>query len=79
MNKTQLKQKKAGKNRTAYDCICDEMKVLERLDHPNITFLHEIIDDCKKDNIYLVTEYHSKGSLDDLIVKKNKKNEIHNQ
>ena len=41
--------------------------MLKRLAHPNILWLQEIIDDPKKDNIYLVTEYHSKGSLGDQI------------
>jgi len=72
MNKKLLKQKKTGKGETAYDCILKELKVLERLDHPHITFLYEIIDDCTKENIYLVTEYHSKGSLGDLVLMKNK-------
>ena len=78
MNKKLLKQKKTGKGRTAYDCVLEELKVLERLDHPHITFLHEIIDDPSKDNIYLVTEYHSKGSLADLIDKRNLKYSKHN-
>jgi len=51
---------------------------MERLDHPHITFLYEIIDDSKKENIYLVTDYHSKGSLGDLVLKKNKKYDDHN-
>ena len=53
----------------------EELKILERLEHPNIIWLHEIIDDPKRDNIYLVTEYHIKGSLGDLVQmnEKNKK------
>ena len=78
MNKKQLKQKKTGQGKTAYDCIYEELKVMERLDHPHITFLYEIIDDSKKENIYLVTDYHSKGSLGDLVLKKNKKYDDHN-
>ena len=65
-------RKPFGKGRTAYDCIKEELKVLERLEHPNIIWLHEVIDDQKRDHIYLVTEYHSKGSLGDHIVKINK-------
>ena len=48
--------------------------MLKRLEHPNIIFLQEIIDDNKKDNIFLVTEYHSNGSITDLVEKKNKGN-----
>lgn len=52
---------------------------MQRLEHPNIIFLHEIIDPPKKDDIYLVTEFHSKGSLGDVILKKNKKFEETNK
>jgi serine/threonine protein kinase len=62
MNKVALKKIKQGK-RTAFDCIKDELKVMERLDHPNIIWLHEIIDDPAHPDIFLVTEYHCKGSL----------------
>ena len=37
----------------------EELKILERLEHPNVIWLHEIIDDPKRDHIYVVTEYHS--------------------
>jgi serine/threonine protein kinase len=56
-----------------YDCLVEELKVLKRLEHPNIIFLQEIIDDNKKDNIFLVTEYHSKGSITDQVEKKERK------
>ena len=35
--------------------VIEELKVLQRLQHPNIIYLHEIIDDPKKDYIYLIT------------------------
>jgi len=78
MNKKQLQQRKVGKGKNAYDCILEELKVLQRLEHPHIIFLHEIIDDDKKDNIYLVTEYHSRGSLGDAVIKRNEKYSQHN-
>lgn len=78
MNRRNLQRKPFGKGRTAYDCIKEELKVLERLEHPNIIWLHEIIDDPKRDHIYLVTEYHSRGSLGDQIVKLNEHLEKHN-
>ena len=71
--------KSAGGGKSAYDCVLDELLVLQRLEHPNIIWLHEIIDDKKKDHIYLVTEYHSKGSLGDIIKEKNVKYEEHNR
>ena len=68
MNKKELKARKFGKaGENAYDCVLEELKVLARLEHPNVIWLHEIIDDEKKSCIYLVTEYHAKGSIGDLI------------
>ena len=61
MNKKELKRK------NAYEYVLEELKVLKTLDHPNVIYLHEIIDNPHKDtgSIYLVTEYLSKGSLGD--------------
>lgn len=73
MNKKHLQKKKYGPNKSAYDCVKEELKVLERLEHPNIIWLHEIIDDPKRNHIYLVTEYHSRGSLKDQILQLNQK------
>ena len=42
-------------------------------------WLHEIIDDPKRDNIYLVTEYHSAGSLGDKVRKLNESRELGNR
>jgi serine/threonine protein kinase len=54
--------------------IAEELKVLQALKHPNIIYLHEIIDDPDKINedIYLVTEYHSNGSIGDQLKNINK-------
>ena len=65
MNKNELRKKRA------YDSVLEELKVLKSLDHPNVIWLEEIIDDPKKDSIYLATEYHSKGSLGDKISRVN--------
>lgn len=72
MNKERLKKIRQGKDKNAYDCVMDELKVMERLEHPNIIWLHEIIDDPNQKEIYLVTEYHCKGSLGSMIEKLNK-------
>ena len=61
MNKKELRKKRA------MDSVLEELKVLQKLDHPNVIWLEEIIDDPKKDSIYLATEYHSKGSLGDKV------------
>ena len=57
--------------KTGYDCVLEEMQVLQRLEHPNIMWLHEIIDDPKKKEIYLVTEFYKGGSLIDKVGEKN--------
>lgn len=63
MNRERLQRIKQGKDRNAYDCVTEELRVMERLDHPNVIFLKEIIDDPMFPDIMLVTEYHCKGSL----------------
>ena len=73
MNKQFLKSKSFGKDKSAYDCVLDELQVLKKLEHPNIIWLHEIINDKSKDDIYIVTVYHSKGSLGDQIKLLNEK------
>lgn len=49
----------------------EELEVLKKLEHPNVIWLEEIIDDPKKDYIYIVQEYHSMGSLGDNIKRAN--------
>ena len=56
---------------TAADCAKEELRVLKELQHPNLVWLHEVIDDACGD-IYLVTEYYPNGSLGDEIRRINK-------
>lgn len=65
MNKVELRKK------NLYDSVRDELKVLKTLQHPKIIYLYEIINDEQKDNIYLVTEYFSQGSIGSIVAKKN--------
>ena len=51
--------------------MMEELRVLQKLAHPNIIWLREIIDDREKKYTYLVTQYHSNGSLDDALKKRN--------
>ena len=51
---------------------------MKTLEHPNVIWLHEIIDDPSSDYLYLVTEYHSNGSLGDLLKQINKQYDEHN-
>lgn len=45
MSKRDLKRKMLGPGRTAYDAVLEELKVLQQLEHPNIIWLEEVIDD----------------------------------
>ena len=42
---------------SAYESVIEELKVLKVLEHPNILWLYEIIDDPTKDKLYIVTEW----------------------
>ena len=66
MNKKLLKKQKMGGTVSAYDAVLEELKVLKQLEHPNVIFLREIIDDPQGD-IFLVTDYYSNGSLGDIM------------
>ena len=49
---------------TASDCCKEELKVLKKIHHPNLIWLHEVIED-PSGTIYLVTEYYPNGSLEE--------------
>ena len=51
--------------------MIEELKVLKMLNHPNVIWLNEVIDDPKKDKLYVVTEWLTKGSLGELVEKRN--------
>ena len=67
MNKEKLMNMPQLNGMTGYDCVLEEMQVLERLDHPNIMWLTEIINDPNKKELYIVTEYYKGGSLTDKV------------
>ena len=75
MSRKYLKRKVFGNGRNAYDLVREELKVLERIEHPNVIWLLEVIDNPDRDPIYLVTEYYSKGSLGDQVLALNEPNE----
>ena len=78
MNKEKLLNMRELSGKTAYDSVVEEMKVLQRLAHPNIMWLYEIIDDPKKKELYLVTEFYSRGSLLDKVNERNNKYKHYN-
>ena len=68
MNLQALRTKKFGNSGiTAADMIAEEMRVLKQLQHPNLIWLHEVIDEGTDGNIFLITEYYPRGSLGDEI------------
>ena len=60
--------------KSGYDFVLQELKILSELNHPNCLWLHEIIDDPKKNDLYLITEFHASGSINDLVKEETKKN-----
>ena len=45
MDKDKLSKRKTGKDKFAIDYVIEELKILKNLEHPNILWLHEIIND----------------------------------
>jgi serine/threonine protein kinase len=80
MNKSVLMGRKFGNSgRTAYDAVLEELKLLKQLEHTNLIWLHEIIDDPSKGgDIHIVTDYYSNGSLGDMIKSLNAQYKEHN-
>lgn len=58
-----MKKKKLGLQRNEYENVIREIRILEKLKHPNIVNLFEVINDEEDDYIYLVMEYLSGGSV----------------
>jgi hypothetical protein len=56
MNRKEL-QRQVVNGQNLYDCVKVELELLATLEHPNIIWLHEFIDEPKKDHIYLVTDW----------------------
>lgn len=80
MNKRDLQKRKFGNlGRSAYDAILDELKVLKMLEHPNVIWLEEIIDDVDGVDIHLVTDFHTNGSLGDVLRNLNEEFNEHNE
>lgn len=72
MNKNWLKNQRVSGTKSAYDNVQEELKVLQRVDNRFIIWLEEIIDDPESKRLCIVTEYHSLGSIKDLVDKLNK-------
>ena len=69
MDKAKLMKRTHGDGSSAYNSVLEELKILQRLEHPNILWLHEVIDDPLSDQIYLVTEWQKNGSISSKIGK----------
>ena len=73
-----VKHKRIGKSKfTAIDFCKEELKTLTKLHHPNIIWLHEVIDDSDG-TIYLVTEYYPNGSIEDEMCRINSRSTSNN-
>jgi len=74
IRKSLLKKRKKPSANSSRRSTADPVKVLlreiaimKKLDHPNVLRLIEAMDDPDKDKLYLVVEYMSGGSVQDLI------------
>ena len=61
-NKTRL-GKLTWHGRPALDNLRREVAVLQRVTHPNIIHLHEVIDDPAYHKLYMITDYCSRGCV----------------
>jgi len=67
INKNTLKRKRTIRKGQApsslYDNVLQEIAIMKRVNHPNIVKLHEVIDDERKEKLYIILEYLPKGSV----------------
>jgi len=67
INKAKLKRKRTfqiGKAATSlWDNVLQELAILKKMDHPNIVKMHEVINDERKDKLYIIMEYLPKGPI----------------
>ena len=52
-----------SKSQTALDNILNEIKIMQKLDHPNIVKLIEVLDNEGDDTIYIVMEFIGKKNV----------------
>ena len=63
-----LKRIRQGKG-TALDSALREIAIMKKLSHPNVVQLIEVIDDPERDELYLVMEFVTGGTLAEPIAK----------
>ena len=59
--------------------VLTEINIIKKLDHPHIVKLYEVIEDEKKQKLYLVMDYMKKGAVMGKRYWKNNKAEKSNQ
>jgi [calcium/calmodulin-dependent protein kinase] kinase len=62
-NKRILRNRWIGKKRTAWDSIKDEICVMQKISHPNLVQLFEVIDEENSKKIYIIMELVSGGNI----------------
>ena len=67
MNKAKLKCLFIGKNTTGYKLMESEIAIMKKMNHINIVKLYEIIDDPNYDEIFIIMEHISGGSLQSIM------------
>ena len=63
LDKFKLQRKKISINKSALDPVKEEMAIMQKINHPHVLKLYEIIDDPTAKKLYLITELASRGNL----------------
>eukprot|EP00494_Astrolonche_serrata_P033670 UN33939 len=51
------------KRSTEFDSVLREITIMKKIKHPNIVMLHEVLDDPKNNELFLVMEFVSGGTI----------------
>ena len=69
MNKKKLCMKRISNGTFAYGSVLNELAQQQKLEHPNVNKIREVIDGDER--LYIVSDWFAKGSLKDLLQKQN--------
>ena len=63
LSRSILRRKRVGQFGNAFDCVMGEIAVMQKLRHPHVVALLEVIDDPDEDYMFLVMEHVRGGDL----------------
>ncbi|CAG9317342.1 unnamed protein product [Blepharisma stoltei] len=65
-NKQQLRHRWIGKAKTALFAVKCEIEIMEKLEHPNVLQLYEVIENDVCNKIYMILEFAPGGTLNEI-------------